>query len=100
MFKKILLFSCLLVLTNCAAPGSALLAPVFTGAKTGSVGQASLSYSTGRIMSEISELNEIYQKTEDKLIKAFETTGIPNILDTYVVKKIKISEVIEPEPLP
>ena len=87
-------------MTNCAAPGSALLAPVFTGAKTGSVGQASLSYSTGRIMSEISELNEIYQKTEDKLIKAFETTGIPNILDTYVVKKIKISEVIEPEPLP
>ena len=34
MFKKLLLICCLLFLTNCAAPGTALLSPVITGAKT------------------------------------------------------------------
>ncbi len=100
MFKNFLIIACLLILTNCAAPGSALLGPVFTGAKTGSVGQASLSYSTGKIMSEVSNLNSLLEKAEDKLIKSFNATSVPNILNTYVVKKIKISDVIEPEPLP
>ena len=57
MFKKLLLVSCLLILNNCSAPGTALLGPAFTGAKTGSVYQASLSYGTGKIMNKISDLN-------------------------------------------
>ena len=51
MFKKIFIIFTLFLLNNCV--GSALLGPVFTAAKTGSIYQASLSYSTGKIMNEI-----------------------------------------------
>ena len=66
-FKK---FTCLLIfvlLSNCAAPGTALLSPIFTGAKTKSAHQASLSLASSissnqlikrhgkRIKSEISK---------------------------------------------
>ena len=61
MFKKILLLSCLLFLTNCATPSSAFLGPIFTGAKTGSIYQASLSYSTNKVIRELRELDK--QKT-------------------------------------
>ena len=41
--KKFFCLLILVLLTNCAAPGTALLSPVITGAKTKSVHQASLS---------------------------------------------------------
>ena len=88
-----------MVLSNCSAPGTALLGPAFTGAKTGSVYQASLSYGTGKVMNRISDLN--VGTVFDKIIsESFDIAKMPNILDTYAVKKIKISEVLEPEPLP
>ena len=68
MYKKIFIIFTLLLLNNCVTPGSALLGPVFTAAKTGSIYQASLSYSTGKIMNKINshknmEDNDyIYQK--------------------------------------
>ena len=99
MFKKLLLFSCLLFLINCSAPGTALLGPVFTGAKTGSVYQASLSYGTGKIMNKISDLN-IDSMLDKKILKRFDTAKMPNILNTYKVSEIEVSEVLEPEPLP
>jgi len=54
--KKKLLFSffLFLVLTNCANPGTALLGPILTGAKTGSIYQASLSYTTNQIVKKAS----------------------------------------------
>ena len=61
MFKKILLLSCLLFLTNCATPSSAFLGPIFTGAKTGSIYQASLSYGTNKVIRNLRELD--IQKT-------------------------------------
>ena len=99
MFKKLLLVTCLLFLSNCSAPGTALLGPAFTGAKTGSVYQASLSYGTGKIVNEITEFN-INSVFEKEIIESFDVLNPPNILDTYVVKEVKISEVLEPEPLP
>ena len=42
-FKKFLVLFFLFFLTNCAAPGTALLSPIITGAKTKSAHQASLS---------------------------------------------------------
>ena len=99
MFKKLLLVSCLLILNNCSAPGTALLGPAFTGAKTGSVYQASLSYGTGKIMNKISDLN-IDSISDKKILKSFNTTKMPNILKTYKVSVIEVSEVLEPEPLP
>ena len=41
------------MLNGCATPGSALLGPIFTGAKTGSIYQASLSYGTGKIVNDM-----------------------------------------------
>ena len=43
MLRNIFRICLLLLLTSCAAPGTALLSPVFTGAKTKSLHQASLS---------------------------------------------------------
>ena len=43
----------LLLLNNCMTSGTALLGPIFTGAKTGSIYQASLSYGSGKIMKKI-----------------------------------------------
>ena len=53
MFKKILLLFLVSFLSNCAAPGTAFLGPTITGAKTGSLLQASISYGSGQIMNSI-----------------------------------------------
>ena len=52
MFRKLQNLT-LLILSNCSTPGTALLGPVFTGAKTGSIYQASLSYGTGKVMNKL-----------------------------------------------
>ena len=58
MIKKIFIFISLLFLSNCVSSPSAFLGPVFTGAKTGSVYQASLSYGSNRIISKIREFDK------------------------------------------
>ena len=51
--KKIYLSLFLLfILNQCTTPGSALLSPVITGAKTGSVYQAGLSYGSNEIITK------------------------------------------------
>ena len=110
MIKKLLLISCLLILTNCAAPGTALLSPVITGAKTKSLQQASLSFassvSSNKIITDFMEvnkekLNKSYSKLSNKIIKNIPYVDKdPTILLAYNVDDIKISDVIEPEPLP
>ena len=110
MFKKILSISCLLILTNCAAPGTALLSPAITGAKTKSLQQASLSLassvSSNKIIANFMETNKEeliknYSKLSNKIIKNIPYVDKdPTILLTYNVEDIKISDVIEPEPLP
>ena len=109
MIKKTLALFCFFFLANCATPTSAFLGPIFTGAKTGSVYQASLSYSSGRIINELKQkkiLNEVnpilFNKSDT--IKTFKVFDIveesPVTLIAYKIDKIKISEVFEPEPLP
>ena len=78
--------------------GSAFLGPVYTGAKTGSIYQSSLSYSSGKVINHI-KTNKIIKITElnnndspmDKK---------PDILLAYKIDEIEFSDVIEPEPLP
>ena len=53
MFKNLFILFLLLLLTNCAAPGTALIGPVFTGATTKSVAQASLSAGTNQILRKL-----------------------------------------------
>ncbi len=86
-------------LTNCTLTGTAFLGPIFTGAKTGSVYQASLSYGTNRVFNEFKEFNSI---KESKNLNILNTTSIRNpiILTAFAVTKVEISEVLDPEPLP
>ena len=106
---KIFFIILLFLLTNCSAPGSAFLGPIFTGAKTGSISQASLSYSSGKLIEEIDLKNSLkkfntHNKKDNKLNPILPdvpyTDKDPVILLSYKINKIEISEVTEPEPLP
>jgi hypothetical protein len=65
MIKKIFIFISLLFLSNCVSSPSAFLGPVFTGAKTGSLYQASLSYGSNRIISKIREFDQNQSLNKD-----------------------------------
>ena len=91
MFRNLIFILALLLLNNCATSGSALLGPIFTGAKTGSIYQASISYSTGKLMNELVPSEIFYQKNVQQ---------DPIIIASYKVDNISFSEVIEEEPLP
>ena len=101
ILKKIYVFTCLILLSGCVS-STAFLGPIFTGAKTGSVYQASISYGGNKIINKAVKLEEnenfknLFNKDHDKTKRYQE----PTILLTYVVDKIEISEVFEPEPLP
>ena len=91
MLRNLIIILALLLLNNCATSGSALLGPIFTGAKTGSIYQASISYSTGKLMNELVPSEIFYQKNEQQ---------DPIIISSYKVENISFSDVIEEEPLP
>ena len=102
MFKNLIILACILLLSNCTTPTSAFLGPIFTGAKTGSVYQASLSYGTNRIVDKIKRVNQVnnFQKINSLTSDLSTDDRNPLILVAYKVSKIQISDVIEPEPLP
>ena len=117
-FKIIIKLFLFLFIANCAAPGTALLAPTITGAKTKSFQQASMSLASSLSSNHIlnSHTQEIKKDLLDKIGK-FKQKNIyskinpslpdipfssenPKILIAHVVDKIQISEISEPEPLP
>jgi|TARA_Y100000022_G_C13198485_1_gene351544 hypothetical protein len=100
MLKKLIFIFILLFLNNCATPGSALLGPIFTGAKTGSIYQASISYSTGKIVNELLPSENFFQNNEKKNNEFTFNNNNPVIVSSYKVDRIYYSEVIEEEPLP
>ena len=101
MFKNLFILSCILLLTNCTTPSSAFLGPIFTGAKTGSVYQASLSYGSNRIIDKMREVKQNNFQEINSLTSDLSTNDRnPLVLIAYKVSKIEISEVQEPEPLP
>ena len=73
MFKNYLFFFLLLLLTNCSAPGTALLGPAFTGATTKSVAQASVSFTTNQIVRKIHDSSVITKNTFSKFTKRFDS---------------------------
>jgi len=72
MIKNYLIVFFIIFLTNCSAPGTALLGPVFTGATTGSVTQASLSFGTNQIVRKINETSKKSKNEVKKIIKRFD----------------------------
>ena len=99
MPKRIFYLLFFFILANCSMPGTAFLGPAFTGAKTGSVYQASLSYGTGKIMDQVKQ-NNLFLKSELISSDEFLNDKDPVILLSYMVDSIEISDVLEPEPLP
>ena len=73
MLKKIFIICLFIFLTNCSLTGTALLGPLFTGAKTGSAYQASLSFGTSHLIKKANTSSkkkiEISYPQEEFLIK-------------------------------
>ena len=101
MFKNLFILAFILLLSNCTTPTSAFLGPIFTGAKTGSVYQASLSYGGNRIIDKMRKVSQNNFQEINPLISDLSTNdrNLP-VLIAYKISKIEISEVKEPEPLP
>ena len=106
MFRKIVTIFTLILLNGCATSGSALLGPIFTGAKTGSVYQASISYSSGKIMNQLIPSETIFKNNVNFKSKNTVDSDVinvshnPIIISSYKVDLVSFSNVIEPEPLP
>lgn len=111
MFIRFLLICLLFLLNNCVTSSSAFLGPIFTGARTGSVYQASLSYGSGRIINQLSPNRILFNDRKQINIENYRSFNIalpdipyidknPIILSSYKVDKVYFSELIEPEPIP
>jgi hypothetical protein len=100
MKKIILLTLVFFLVSNCSVPGSALLGPIFTGAKTGSVYQASLSYGTNKMMTKVINDDKEKKRLKDINSKISFNDDQIIIVSTFAVEKVEFSEVLEPEPLP
>ena len=99
MIKKIFYFSIFLLLVNCTGLNTAFLGPIYTGAKTGSYVQSTLSYSSGKIIRTITD-KTIFNKSDQTPSLQTYNEKDPVILLAYAVDNVEISEVFEPEPLP
>ena len=104
MIRKLLYFFCLFFMTNCTLSGSAFLGPVYTGAKTGSIYQSSISYGSGKIINKLKpgklSIKTSFNKVHDNNPDIPFSNKDPLILLAYKVDNIEFSEVLEPEPLP
>lgn len=100
LIKSFLLLS-FFFLTNCVNTTTAVISPIITGAKTGSLYQASLSYSTNKIFNNIKEKKNNKKITEnEKTQKISENFKNSRILVLIPLDDVIISELFEPEPLP
>ena len=99
--KKSFAFFFLILLTNCTISGSAFLGPTFTGIKTGSIYQTSLSYGSSKIIQDINIKVKEIKKLRDKQLKSIKKSTID--VKKLIAKKIdiiEVSEIIDEEPLP
>ena len=99
--KKSFAFFFLIFLTNCTISGSAFLGPTFTGIKTGSIYQTSLSYGSSKIIEDINIKVKEMKKLRDKQLKSIKKSTID--VKKLIAKKIdiiEVSEIIDEEPLP
>ena len=102
MIKKFIIFIPIIFLTNCSGPGTAFLGPTFTGVKTGSIYQTSLSYGSGKIVNTVkSEINKNVNKLKElSLINSRKINIKTPTLLALKTHKIVISDPVIEEPLP
>ena len=75
-----------LFLTNCGAPGTALLGPAFTGARTGSIYQTGLSYGSSHVIRITKESVEKVKKTKKIFYQRVDKLHKINKLNKVVLK--------------
>ncbi len=73
MIRIICYLILIFLLNNCAPTGSALLGPTFTAAKTGSIPQVALSYSSNKVMKSINENIEKLKIEKAKTLEIIES---------------------------
>ena len=99
--KKSFVFFFLIFLTNCTISGSAFLGPTFTGIKTGSIYQTSLSYGSSKIIEDINIKVKEMKKLRDKQLKSIKKSTIDvKKLIAQKIDIIEVSEITDEEPLP
>ena len=99
--KKSFAFFFLIFLTNCTISGSAFLGPTFTGIKTGSIYQTSLSYGSSKIIEDINiKAKEIKKLRDEQLKNKKKSTIDVKKLIAQKIDIIEVSEIIDEEPLP
>ena len=99
--KKSFAFFFLIFLTNCTISGSAFLGPTFTGIKTGSIYQTSLSYGSSKIIEDINiKVKEIKKLRDEQLKNKKKSTIDVKKLIAQKIDIIEVSEIIDEEPLP
>tara|TARA_B100001027_G_C16103180_1_gene257048 strand:+ start:256 stop:555 length:300 start_codon:yes stop_codon:yes gene_type:complete len=99
MFKKLFLLICIVLLSNCTTTSTALLGPIFTGAKTGSVYQASISYGGNQIFDQMKKRGLVDNFNKINRFKSNLSTQnkYPFTLNLHQIDKTRI---IKPELLP
>ena len=108
MYKYILTILCFFFVTGCTTSGTALLGPIITGAKSGSIYQTSLSYGSSSVIKNLKITNPFYQlntkgkfRSNNPILPDIPYVDKnPEIIMAYKVKLVQISNVLEPEPLP
>ena len=102
--RKFLNLIIFLFFTNCTMTGSAFLGPTFTGVKTGSIYQTSLSYGSGKVLGDVSskirEINELKKEKFESLQTLINKKIKTPKLVAQKTHDIEISEIFEEEPLP
>ena len=99
--KKSFAFFFLIFLTNCTISGSAFLGPTFTGIKTGSIYQTSLSYGSSKIIEDINIKVKEMKKLRDEQLESIKKATIDaKKLIAQKISIIEFSEIIDEEPLP
>ena len=102
--KKSLYLFYFVLMSNCAMSSNALLGPAITGAKSGNIYQASISFGQGRALDlvnrEFKKLEKLKTLGIKKSISFKETYLNPPVLVVLNLHPIKISKIAEPEPLP
>ena len=96
MVRIFFYFCCILLISNCSMPTTALLGPIITGATTGSVSQTSLSYVSNKMLNDYkSKKKELVSNT--KLIETFFPYNDKGsvVLSTQKIDKVIISDVLE-----
>tara|TARA_B100001094_G_C18001229_1_gene705294 strand:+ start:274 stop:627 length:354 start_codon:yes stop_codon:yes gene_type:complete len=93
LIKKIFILSVFVSLTNCTAPGAALLGPSITVANTGNIYQAGLSYGSSHLIKEAKKTLEQMNEAKKNLYEQLSQTHHEQLIQIHQkFRKDKINQ--------